>query len=88
MSGYYSLSYANRKDKDGLALVQRGRPASGAYTKDLSFTLRVDVNAHVLLKGANTIASTAPPTSPRSSNPKPLEPKWNLFATVKATFHF
>jgi hypothetical protein len=84
VSGYYSLSYANRKDKVGLALVQRGRPASGAYTKD-PFTLRVDVNAHVLLR-ANTIASTAPPTSPRSTT-RMLEPKWNLFA-VKATFHF
>ena len=86
VSGYYSVSYANRKDKEGLTLVQRGRPASDAYTKDLSFTLRVDVNAHVLLKGEYHRFDGSSNLT-QLDNPKPLEPNWNLFA-MKATFHF
>ena len=85
-SGYYSVSYADRNDKEGNNLVARGQPASGAYVKDLAFTLRVDVNPHWLIKaefhdfnGTQNLSAV--------ENPKPLEKDWTLFA-VKTTFHF
>jgi hypothetical protein len=85
-SGYYSESYADRNDKDGRNLVARGQAASGAYVKDLAFTLRVDVNPHWLIKaefhdfnGTQNLSAV--------ENPKPLEKDWTLFA-IKTTFHF
>jgi hypothetical protein len=85
-SAYYSASYADRNDKDGKNLVARGQAASGAYVKDLAFTLRVDVNPHWLIKaefhdfnGTYNLSAV--------ENPKPLEKDWTLFA-VKTTFHF
>jgi hypothetical protein len=85
-SGYYSVSYADNNDKEGKNLVARGQAASGAYVKDLAFTLRVDVNPHWLIKaefhdfnGTYNLSAV--------ENPKPLEKDWTLFA-LKTTFHF
>jgi len=85
-SGYYSVSYADRTDKDGLTLARRGQPASDGWTKDLSFTLRLDLNAHALLK-AEVHSFDGTYNLSQLENPKPLDPNWTLFA-VKATFHF
>jgi hypothetical protein len=85
-SGYYSVSYADRNDKDGRNLAARGQAASGAFVKDLAFTLRADVNAHWLVKaefhnfdGTYNLSAV--------ENPKPLDKDWTLFA-LKTTFHF
>jgi hypothetical protein len=85
-SGYYSVSYVNRKDKDGRSLVQRGEPAHNAWLKDLAFTLRVDVRQNWLVKAeVHRFDGTSNLTA--AENPDPLEPEWTLFA-VKTTFHF
>ena len=39
-----------RTTRTGSSSSARGQPASGAWVKDLAFTLRVDVNAHWLVK--------------------------------------
>jgi hypothetical protein len=85
-SGYYSVSYADRNDKDGRSRVLQGQSADGAWVKDLAFTLRVDVNAHWLVKaevhrfdGTYNLAAV--------ENPQPLDKDWTLFA-VKTTLHF
>ena len=85
-SGYYSVSYADRNDKDGAKLAARGQAASGAYEKDLAFTLRADVNAHFLVKVEFHDYNGTLILSP-VENPNGMEKDWNLFA-VKATFHF
>jgi hypothetical protein len=85
-SGYYSVSYADRNDKDGAKLAARGQAASAAYEKDLAFTLRADVNAHFLVKVEFHDYNGTLILSP-VENPNGMEKDWNLFA-VKATFHF
>ena len=85
-SAYYSVYYPDRNDKDGLGLLQRGQAASGAWLKDLSFTLRLDANAHWLIKAEVHRFDGTANLSP-AENPEPLEQKWTLFA-VKTTLHF
>ena len=85
-SGYYSVSYADRNDKDGQGLVRAGQAASGAWVKDLAFTLRADVNAHWLIK-AEVHRFDGTYNLSAVENPKPLEKDWTLFA-LKTTFHF
>jgi hypothetical protein len=85
-SGYYSVSYADRDDKDGRALAARGQAASGAWVKDLAFTLRADVNAHWLIK-AEVHRFDGTYNLSAVENPKPLDKDWTLFA-IKTTFHF
>ena len=85
-SGYYSVSYADNNDKEGKNLVARGQAASGAFVKDLAFTLRIDVNAHWLVK-AEIHSFDGTYNLSAVENPKPLEKDWTLFA-VKTTFHF
>lgn len=85
-SGYYSVSYNDRNDKEGQSFVLMGQPAYQGWVKDLAFTLRVDVNAHFLVKGEFHRFDGTNNLSPQE-NPKPLEKDWNLFA-LKTTVHF
>jgi hypothetical protein len=84
-SSYYSVSYADGKDKEGRA-VSRGEAAHTAWTKDLAFTLRVDVNAHWLVKAEVHRLDGSSILSP-GENPGGREGDWTLFA-VKTTLHF
>jgi hypothetical protein len=85
-SGYYSVSYADRDDKEGSSLVQRGQPAHAGWVKDLAFTGRVDVNAHWLFK-AEVHRFDGTYNLSAAENPAGLEKDWTLFV-VKTTLHF
>ena len=85
-SGYYSVSYADNDDKEGRNLVARGQAASGAYVKDLAFTVRADITPHWLVK-AEIHSFDGTYNLSAVENPQPLEKDWTLFA-VKTTFHF
>jgi hypothetical protein len=85
-SAYYSVSYPDRNDKDGRALAARGQAAHGARLKDLSFTLRLDVNSHWLLKAeVHRMDGTANLSA--AENPESLEEDWTLLA-LKTTVYF
>jgi hypothetical protein len=86
VSGYYSVSYADGKDKGGLNLVRSGRPAHAGWVKDLAATLRVDVNTHFLVK-AEVHRLNGTENLSAAENPKPLDEDWTLFA-IKTTLHF
>jgi hypothetical protein len=86
LGSYYSVYYPDRQDKEGALLVRRGQPASGAWLKDLTFTLRVDVNAHWLAKvEVHHFDGTA--NLSRAENPTGVDKDWTLVA-VKTTLHF
>jgi hypothetical protein len=85
-SGYYSVSYADRDDKEGLKLVSRGQPAHAGWVKDLAFTGRVDVNAHWLFK-AEVHRFDGTYNLSAAENPAGLEEDWTMLV-VKTTFHF
>jgi hypothetical protein len=86
VSGYYSVSYANRKDKEGLRWSSGAGPPP-TPTRRTSRSRCAWTSTRTCCSRANTIASTAPPTSPSSTTRSRSMPNWNLFA-VKATFHF
>jgi hypothetical protein len=86
LSGYYSIYYTDRDDKDGSNLVVTGGSAFQRWDKDLGFTARLDLAGHVLFKAEfHAIDGTA--RLGATENPQGLTQKWNLFA-AKATFHF
>ena len=85
-STYYSVSYNDREDKDGLKEVAAGRPAHHGWSKDFAVTGRIDINAHWLFKvEMHFLDGTAGLST--VENPTGLTKNWRLFA-VKTTFHF
>jgi hypothetical protein len=85
-SGFYSVSYADSKDKEGQNQVRRGEAAHAAWVKDLAFTLRVDVNPHWLVK-AEVHRFDGTYNLSAAENREPLEQEWTMFV-VKTTLHF
>lgn len=85
-STYYSVSYSDRDDKEGLKQVAAGRPDYNGWSKDFAVTGRVDINAHWLLKlEMHFLDGTAGLSS--VENPTGLVKDWRMFA-AKTTFHF
>lgn len=89
VGSYYSVSYANRNDRDGDRIVEN--PATNTYRhnawqKDLAVSLRWDIDGNWLVKiEAHVIDGTANLLT--SENPQPYEQDWWLFA-AKTTFSF
>ncbi|HEX6738890.1 MAG TPA: hypothetical protein VF310_11485, partial [Vicinamibacteria bacterium] len=88
-SAYYSALYANRDDKEGALLAQRGLPAHRGFQKDLAGTLRVDATPNWLVKvELHTIDGTqALSLSEQPNGVAGLKKDWWLFV-AKTTFHF
>jgi hypothetical protein len=86
LSGYYAVYYSDADDKDGARFVAQGQPAHAAWSKDLAFTARVDINPHWLFKAEvhdfNGTANLSP-----VENPDPTQEDWTL-VVLKMTFHF
>lgn len=82
---YYSVYWPDRNDKDG-ARYARQKQEYRAWTKDLAFSGRADVNAHWLLKLEYHVIDGAAGLS-TAENPGGLTRKWNLFV-ANTTLHF
>lgn len=86
VSGYYSVFYPNKNDKDGMGFVGQGQPAYRAWLKQWNVVGRVDINRHWLLKAEVDIFDGAATVSPLD-NPDGIEQDWTLFA-VQTVVHF
>ncbi len=86
-STYYSVSYSDRDDKDGLKEVAAGRPAHHGWSKDLALTGRIDINPHWLFKLEMHFLDGTSGLSTVENAATGLVKDWKLFA-VKTTFYF
>lgn len=86
LSGYYSVFYPDGNDKDGKRFTAQGLPAHAAWSKDLSFMGRVDINRHWLIKAEVHFFDGTGNLSP-VENPVAPTQDWTLFV-LKTTFHF
>jgi hypothetical protein len=89
LSGYYSVYYTDKDDKDGRILEMRGQPRHRAWSKDLALTVRFDINTHWLIKiEAHVLDGTGGAlVEPMDQPDGRLERDWTMFL-ARATFHF
>lgn len=86
LSGYYSVFYSNKDDKDGELQVALGNPDFYAWQKDFCFTTRFDITRNWIMKAEYHIIDGTAQVSPLL-NPDGMEQKWGFLA-LKSTFHF
>jgi len=86
LSGYYSVFYPDRNDKDGLGRLMQGQPAHRAWLKQWNFAARADINRFWLVKAEVNIFDGTATVSPLE-NPDGLEQDWTLFA-LQMVVHF
>ena len=86
IGSYYSVTYPDKDDKNGDALVFMGLPDHGAWQKDFALSLRFDINENWIFKiEGHKVNGTADVLS--VDNPTIAEEDWKYF-TGKMTFSF
>lgn len=87
LSAAYSEYYPDRRDREGAEQVLVGKPAHGAWHKDLSVTARWDITPNWLIKvELHDINGTAELSDAENAG-RSLSKDWRLFA-LRTTFHF
>jgi len=88
LQSYWSTFWPNEDDRDGDALVAAGLPDHYAWQHDLALAVRVDVNAHWLLKFEYHHMNGAALASLSGLEPgETASERWRVW-TAKTTFYF
>lgn len=86
LSGYYSIFYPRKNDKNGDLLVRDGNPRYMAWQKDACFTIRFDINMNWLVKFETHFIDGCGQVF-QVNNPDGMDRYFNLYG-IKTTYNF